>query len=280
MGIVLLSNTIGDAATSVTIEQLGDGSFANRSEIEYDYTNMITGGRNSFARFLTTENDGTSTIKYNAIGGVTHVVIARADLIALSSTPLDLAFEDEDGVISDFAVSPLTSSNLIGIDPFKVGHGQDWVDKVSSARDVDEWIRIEFEKNNDADDNSQVQLSKLYFSNAFDFGLNPVINPAPQFQDLAEGEKFGRAIKGFEPVPVEKRITLTWEHLSKATVESFRAVPRIFEWPIFIYDEDAELFPWKLEHVIITGVRETHLNVDTITLEVDFMRLKHYQGAR
>jgi hypothetical protein len=270
----LLANTVG--ATVDTIAITG-GSIPSG----FDIDDIISGPRSTMFKTTGASNktspaysDSTNSFQW------THCVVARADLMARASTSQGFAIEQDTGggygAVTGASISTLTTSDLIGVDPNDNGYGQDVVlTPTTSPQAGVDGIRLAITESGGTT-NVQKQISKFYASNAFDFDNEPDSRPSPVFQRLAPTERAFRPLYGWITYDTEARITLTWRNLTQAKVENFKSIPELLNWPMFLYDPQAHIFEWKLEHVIIEGYSEQIRNPDAHDLSVTFRRLAHY----
>lgn len=265
MSFLFLPNTLGDVAYGF------GGNAVPGVASGYSVVDGIAGPRSTRVRFqayLGARNMGyftnAGTFSY------THTVIARADWMVTKTgvriRPLECTLDSpvSYGVVGGSDFNPLTASSLVGVRSQdlvmattvtnKYGGGFQWLSTASEAQ----------------------QYSKLYLSNAVNIG-EPDLFPTPQWEVFPATEKrYFTPILGTRAYEIEAQLSLTWRNLTKAQVLSFKAIPRLLEWPLFLYDIDGDYWSWKLEHVLVVGYEETVTQGDLSDLRVDFVRLKHY----
>lgn len=266
MSFYLLPNTLGDLAYGA------GGNAVPGLATGYSGADGITGPRSTRVRFqayLGARNYGYfhSAATFSA----THMVIARADWLITKTGARVRPLECTDDSPISYAVvagsdfNPLTAASLIGVrsqdlvmaTPItnQYGGGFQWTSTATEAE----------------------QYSKLYVSNAFDFGASPDIKPFPEWQVFPETEKrYFTPQRGTMPYQIEAQISLTWRNVTRAKMDAFRALPRLLEWPIFLYDDAGDYWSWKLEHVLISDWEETLTQYDLSDITIRFVRLKHY----
>jgi hypothetical protein len=123
-----------------------------------------------------------------------------------------------------------------------------------------------------------LQISKLIVSNAFDFGVPPDLSPAPSWQPLPKGitTQLFTPYRGYEPFEVESQISINWSSVTQAVAFGFREIIQVGRWPFYLYDEDGDVWPWKLEHVVLKDYAFSQTGDGYYDLTASFLRLKHY----
>lgn len=276
--IKFLVNSLGKDATSLV---MNGGS----TDSNYDINDIISGERSEQWR------DGadrtvsqTVNIEYRLSSGTfdwDYCVVARADYLAISKNPMRLLIRDTTnaggsggyGTVKTY--NPVLTTDLVGK---KVNdeHGQDLVFINSSTRTAKTGLRMQMQNTSGSDVQAR-QLSKVYCGESFSFGddTNPSIGN--HGVELLRG-----AIQEFSPLRgnqiyhTEARFNLNFKSLTRTQVDNFLALDKLLSWPMFIYDEDAEVFPDKLEHAIIETYVEKLVSPNIWDLEITFQRLKHY----
>jgi len=253
MTVYLLTNHLGDVATTATA--------ASFTSTGYDAYDAISGPRSTLMR-----NDIAATHTYRYAGvsqAVTHVVLARADFFknALNAASVEVQYGG-----SWTADSTATAGSMTLLGP----RSQDWVKTISRT---DSNFGLQFNSNSPY---NAVQYSKIYFSNGFDFGSGP--EQQGYTEPIDEGSNsYVRQFFGEGFFETEAYIVLEWRNITSAKIEAFEALP-IF-WPFFIYDDSADLWQHKLEHVIIAQgepYKKVRLGQDLFSITITFRRLRHY----
>jgi len=276
----LLWNTVGAVATTNTVT---GGTVISSHNAEY----LFYGDRSKVTR--TDSQAGDVSFGYEVSSGSfswDHMVVTNADRTANNKTTSAIKVEQDVGAgyvtVSGSTVAPFQNSDLVGIDLWGIGHGQDYVFTPASEQTGVEGVRFVTYKNSGGDDMAR-EVGKVFFCDSFDFGTEPLIDPEPEWEDIPESDKIFKPRQGYVSYPTTKRTTLTWKHLSSATVTSFLAIDNLLAWPLFLYDSSQYLFQHKLEHVIIERISEkcepNAIANQNIELEITFRRLKHYRGA-
>lgn len=268
--IKLLVNTVGADASTV---EMGTGTVNS----DYYIEDMISGNRARMVRSNSSGGAGnTVDFSYTSVTSTTqevsHLVIARADkLLTKGGVTIQPQKKSSGGTWSNIE-SPvsLTSSDLIGRPQARRSFGQDYVQEFISSQ-TQHGFRLQLETDT-ADE--ALMFSKLYFSNAFDFDTHPTIKPPPKWESASGEIKPLRSTKLYE---IEARINLTWEGVTRAKVNEFRNLPHILDWPLFLYDSNAYLFKFKVEHVVVLDWQETYIATDQWDIDITFGRLKHYE---
>lgn len=265
MSLVILPNTAGSAAASITINT-GARASGYRTE------DVIHGPRSRMFRSQATSGSVRVGYTHDSDLSIDTVVVARADKL-LTQDGMRIRFQERDSVDtwSDLTTpdyNTLASSDLIG------RHGQDLVASVSPTDLRGVGITVSAGGAAEA-----IQFSKLYGSLAFDMGTQPVAlsNPSRwRYQDA-----YAKPLRGWYRVKTEAEITIHWSGVTAEKAAAFEAIPRLLEWPFFLYEDNASaisLFEHRLEHVIIaepyTIVRHNNGFRD---ITATFRRLKHYE---
>lgn len=273
MSIVFLANDVGYGASSV-----GFGAARNVIATGYDLSDMISGPRNRHVRSMqgTGSDTGVFFPRYGCDSAqvtVNYAVLARAD--KLVNRPLGLLAYWVRYASAGFggyayeAGSAITTANLIGI------KSQDYVYAYPTARTAYGFGMESYVAGGSSENVGE--CSKLYFSTGFDFGRNPTL--APRFEDLSGGARLfvppQAVVDGFA-YDTETRFVLEFRNVDKAKITAWRALPNLLRWPIFIYDSAAEVFPHKLEHVLVENWTEFRAGSGTWDISITFRRLAHY----
>ena len=232
------------------------------TETGYKTQNIITGARSDLHKIGIAEQQ-RSSINCDSTT-ITHAVICRADLWAHSRNPGGLFFRYHDGTQyqDDFSVSAATvQAALVG------PYGQDYV--TTWARTATGFMLLATQTHSAA----AFVHGPLYFSAAYDPGVNPVLNSS--WRAVGRNDTaFERPLTGYRSFAVEAEVSMTWRALTWAKIAEFRALN--LRWPIFLYDSQAAVLKHKLEHVIVTGWSWVRKNFNRYDLSVEFHRLKHY----
>lgn len=259
MSFLFLCNHVGDRATALA-------ATSTSTATGFDPYDVITGPRST--RWRSNPDTGSTTILTYALGAnftADYCVIARADwLLTADGKKLNLVDRDSGGTGYNISPSynPLTSASLVGI------RNQDLVTSLTATHLRGYGIRTQNNGGNEAS-----QISKLYFASSLDIG-NP--QPGAQWEAVRYEDRMFTPQKGSLPLETEARISLTFRHLTASQVSDFRALPQILNWPFFIYDSAADVWPHKLEHVVMEDWQEVRQGVGVWALVVNVRRLKHY----
>jgi len=261
----ILTNTAGENAT---VANYVDGATASG----YDDYDLISGPRNRSGRSQASTGHISFAYAFGVDVEADHMVVARADkMLTLSSLDMVIRERNSSNVwadVSSTALSPIQESHLIGI------HEQDYVKQFTPTVQRGYALRV---KTNSADAEA-LMLSKLYFAKGFSFGVEP--EKPLQEDDLTEIEEI-LPPGGKLPYAIEKRITLIFKSVTRAKVDEFLALPQIFNWPFFLYDDtasDIALWQHRLEHVVVESCRETwqrRSDVNLWDIELTLGRLAH-----
>jgi hypothetical protein len=271
---VLLPNIWGDAASSFVASSTPDAAYAPL----YD---LISGPRSTITRWGASSSSRTLEYTTASANYFTHLVLARADLALRNNTGADLGFTAE-YYLGSYGAIPgeyRVTSDLVGIDSFGLGHGQDLV-FINTVRGQGTKIKLTADYDA-ATVSTGLGLSKFYACDAFDFGVEPRIDPRPAWYTLSKDrgnyERFAKPLQGNMTYEIEATITLEWPHVSVSSFTDFLAIPQLLNWPLFIYDPQSYLWAHKLEHVIVRHYGWTQTSPDHGSLQITFGRLAHYE---
>ena len=259
MSFLFLCNHVGDRATALAATSTSTAS-------GFDAYDVISGPRST--RWRSNPDTGsTSFLTYALSSNFTadYCVIARADwLLTADGKKLNLVDRDSGGTGYNISpnYNPVTASDLVGI------RSQDLVTSFTATHLRGYGIRTQNNGGNEAS-----QISKLYFSSSLSIG-SP--ERGAQWEAIRYEDRMFTPQKGDLPYETEARISLTFRHLTVSQIESFRELPQLLNWPLFIYDSDAYVWPHKLEHVVIEDWTEVRRGVAVWELTVNARRLKHY----
>lgn len=261
MALLLLPNTVGDVATSMT--NAGSGVATASGYNNYD---AIAGPRSK--RWRSAAHSDWMRLGYVVAANttVTHCVISRADWLLTQDTMRVRGIQrNSGGTWSDFSgfdKNPIAASDLVGL------YSQDYVQEVAPS----DLRGFGIECKTLGGGSEAAQISKLFYSNAHEF----TSNPGASAWERTEGMTY--PMLGYFPYYTEARLTLSWNSLTRAQITAFRAIPNLLAWPLYLYDENADYWPWKLEHVLIEDYIETWTGPDLWKLDVNIRRLKHYES--
>lgn len=244
----------------------------------YDQADLITGPRSKRFR---TDAQYAGTIGYthdNISVTCDHLIIARADwLLTLNAGPAygtDLRGYRYTGLDASGASAVFTSTILDDSTDLIGYRYQDYVKEWTPASGYG-WA-IDAYGNPATTTTHTFQCSKLYFASAFDFGVNPK-HQGISWEYFSESKPtFARTLEGTFDYAVEARITVELPELEPSNLDSFAALPEIYRWPFFLYDSDADVIPWKLEHVILERFEQRIIADNVWGASLSFLRLKHY----
>lgn len=257
MGIKLLFNTIGEAATTIT------SSLAIRSECElYD---IIGGHRSRHVETSETSTEWNLDFTLASTKTLTHLVVSNINhfTTSLDANELEVLYGASFST-SSLAVSLASLNNsLYGI------KSQDTV--IAHERSSDKF-RISFKN---VSDSSIFRVGKVYLCEAFNFnGETPILPSNESYLPLSDENKMP-AVRGQEVYKCEKTINLTYTGLTYSDIKEFESKP--LHNPFFIFDENADLIGSSLEHVICEAYTETREAHNTYILNLILHRLKHYE---
>lgn len=260
--IYLLTNTAGHSASSIGI---GSGSVAAASG--YSLNDLVSGPRSTLCRTAASTLYREAAYVFDSDVTTTHMVVARADWLLTQQgnrvRPIQRSSGGVWSVISGVDYNPLAASHLVG------PRGQDLVFAISPAQLRGVGLNVD----NGGGATEAMQLSKLYASSAFDFGVPPRFEA--QAQPLPPNTFSTPPDRGF-PYDVEQRFTLVFELITVAKFAEFEALPQIRSWPLFLYDPAGNLWDTKLEHVIVEDWVKQNRDSGRCDLTVTFLRLRHY----
>ena len=263
MAVSLLINTAGENIDSIT---LSGGSTSDT----YSLNDLIAGNRSEMWRRTRTATAGRVIYQLTESLSMTHCVVARADLL-LTRAGQNVAVEYHDG--SNQAIqsySPLMADDLVGIRVDGKPHGQDLVCAFNAPVTANRF-QLFFDA---AGGGSEANMfAKLYFCNAFHFGIEP--DPEPVWSGYhAEKAELVKPLTGYEEYAVRDGITLNWSFVSRAKIAEFEMLNQ--RWGMFIYDSTGDIFEHRLEHVCIEQWNWERVGADAFNVEIRFRRLAHY----
>lgn len=214
---------------------------------------ILAGPRNQIVK----ANAATShTVKVNVdFRQITHFVLTNADLFKNGVNAQQISLQYGSGPTTD-STTAVGSMTLVGI------KGQDWVRTFSQTS-------TSFSAKFDHTASSETWYGKVFFSDAFDFGVPPqLIQSETRFERV-------RPLLGHRKYMTEHVIGLGFANLSQATVAAFRRLP--LHHPFFIYDSSSDLWTHKLEHVVIADPWKESRQLDgKYQLIITVRRLRHY----
>lgn len=209
---------------------------------------------------------------FSADVACTHLVVARADWMVTQSGARVRGFQKSSGgswsAISGADYPHLRAGDLIG------PRSQDLVLDISGATNY-RGFAAHFDSFL-AGNAEAMMISKMYACIAFDFGETPSPDGV-QSVDIPDTGRFFTPQRGTFAYETEKSISFSLPPVSKTLAEQFKALPHLLKWPIFLYDTAGDIWPWKLEHVLIEGWQENILESGNHVFSFTFRRLKHYQ---
>lgn len=266
----ILANTVGAKARYVD----DDGAAATG----YEPRHLLTGPR---SRLYRTTEDTDSSVAYvcDETVSATHLVIARADYLLTNNGGTDAGTEInvyKHAGYGGSSAAAVGSAQVIDAPGDLIGHNaQDWVYSFGSTHSGYGFSVMQF--GNPSSSTSHVfQCSKLYFSEAFDFGVNPQPGALTwEFLDPGALQLY-RPLEGTFEYAIEARITMALPTVAGSVLDAFAEIPTIYRWPFFLYDSTGAVIPWKLEHVILERFEQRILGDDTWAATLTFLRLKHY----
>ena len=265
MSLVLLPNNVGYAASTLDLN-------AGSSASGYDINDLISGPRSTQWRSAATSGDVQPGYSFGSNTAATHIVIARADwLLTQNGTRIRPIQKNSGGtwsVVSGVDYNPLALANLIG------PYNQDLAFAFTPTDLRGFGIRTDRGSGTEA-----AQISKLYVSNAFSFGVEPHFLQSPPVLELLQASSSPTLFtpqRSFEPYDVEASFTLVWEAVTLAKITEFKAIPALMRWPLFLYDDTGDVFAAKLEHVVVQDFTETSAGQGYRNITIMFLRLKHY----
>lgn len=255
MGLVILANTIGETATALS------SSLTLRTET--DVKDVIGGHR---SRIIETSAKGTQlNIDYTLPSSktLTHTVISNIDSFFDSLDP------DSIEILYGATFSTSSLDTAIGDIELMGTKLQDTIIEHSQAADK---LRIALKN---ISTSSYYRVGKIYLCESLDLG-DPMQETQPQIQflPLSDANMFP-AVRGRDEYKCEAAFSLSWDGLSYSQVQSFEALP--LHQPLFLYDADGDLFPYKTEHVIVDSYAISKEHMCKLQLDVSFKRLKHYE---
>lgn len=256
MALVILTNSAGNSASQIQFDasDVADG---------YDETQIIAGPRSTLMRAQAATGCSLGYVFSDTLT-CDYMVVARADLLLTENGARVYPTQKSAGGTWSQQASPdyneLAAGDLVG------PRSQDLVFPVSPSEIHGIGLAAEF------DSSEAMIFSKLYGCVSFAFDEEPM---ALSSEEVEPGTFF-TPLRGTWPYEVEKRIAIAFPAVSDATYLEFRALPQIYNWPIFLYDTTGDLWSWKLEHVVLETMTPTLANDGRWEIQASFLRLKHY----
>lgn len=261
MSLKFLINHAGDVASSLAMV-----SGTTASGNIYD---LISGPRSSMWRSAASASAIQPGYSFAADLVCTHMVAVRGDLMVTQAGAQVRAMQKSSGgawsAVSGTTIATLSTSNLIG------PTSQDLVIDLSAATNY-RGFGLEF----DSAGTEAMMLSKLYACIAFDCDETPDPGSVSMI-DIPDSGRMFTPMRGTFAYETEKSISFSLGPISRTFAEAFKALPQILRWPFFLYDTAGDIWPWKLEHVIMESWDEIILEQDKHVFSFTMRRLKHYQ---
>lgn len=263
MSLLFLCNHAGAAATTF------DNQGSNSTATGYSRLDAITGPRSTKHRGAVYAGQTGLAYYFNADVDLDYAVIARADwLLTANTSRVRLLERDVANVwtlVSGIDYNPFTSSSGLGLTGYR---SQDLVISFTQAQKRG----LQLITGPVAGLDSQ-QVSKFYGCKAFSFSVPPQLGMAQQETPIGT---YITPQLGTRPYEIELGFSLAFFGLTRSEVTTFKALPLIRTWPIFLYDTAGDIWSHKLEHVLLTGWQEVVIENDVHALTLNFARLKHY----
>lgn len=263
MSLWILPNTIGDVATTLTESGMTIAS-------GYDRTHIINGSRSSHCRWQPAS--GSQQIRYLLPTNYTptHMVIARADWLCTQNTMRVKGFQRSSGGvwsgISGADYNPLAAANLMG------PRSQDLAFAITPSEFTGFGLEADTISGSEA-----LQISKLFVSVGFQFNVEPSFRPAWEPIPKSTTYDMRSPLYGTFPLEVEAVLEMRFQGVTTAKVLAFKALPRILNWPFFLFDDSGVIWSWKLEHVLLQSYEINTTDADYHDITLKFLRLKQYE---
>lgn len=264
MAFYLLYNYSGEISDDLV------AMYAGTSASGYDIKDVIAGPRSTHHRLQASVSEVGIGYYHTIETEIKYLVICRADwMLTQNGTRVRVGQVGLGSTswsnVSGIDYNPLALSDLIGV------RQQDLVISTASAGSTLGGIAL---SSTPVSGGQSLQVSKVCGCNTLEFSnYLPLIGSV---SEMLPPNTYATPLYGYFPYEIEKRFSLTWTMLPMSEVTAFKAVPQIFNWPIFIYDPSATMWDWKLEHVIIESYQEDILEKGNHVLTVNFARLRHY----
>lgn len=255
--LFFLFNEAGRAATSVPI-------LAGSTATGYDPLNVISGPRSTKWRSVSSSNAEIG-YAYGADLGISYCVVARADLL-VSKAGKHLVGQQRSsgGAWSDI---PGFSYNLTDTSLLVGPRGQDLVIATTPTQ-----LRGVALFSQALSGSEAMAISKFYAGGAFAFGVPP--QASIEYTEIAP-KNYVTTLQGTLPYEVERSFSMTFFGVTQAEYSQFLLYDSLYS-PFFLYDSTGDIWPWKLEHVILGDLSATMLAVDIYALTMQFYRLRTY----
>lgn len=255
--LFFLFNEAGRAASSISI-------LAGATATGYDATNVISGPRSTMWRSESNTNAEIAYL-YGSNIGISYVVIARADLLASKAGKHIVGQQRSSG--GSWSDIPGFSYNITDTSLMVGPRTQDMV--IATTPTDLRGIALFSQALSGSE---AMQISKFYAGGAFAFGVPPQANI--EYAEIAP-KNYATTIQGTMPYEVERSFSMTFVGVTQAEYAQFLLYDSFYA-PFFLYDSTGDIWPWKLEHVILGSLTATMLEYELYALTMNFFRLRTY----
>lgn len=261
MAILFLTNKAGDTASSVEFNSgTADSAYSDRW--------VIAGPRSLLFKAEASTSALNVGYVFTAATLCDYMVVARADLLLTATGMRVRPIQRDTGgawtFVSGVDYNPLAPANLIGV------RRQDLCFAVTPT----DTAGIGVQAYNGGGSSEAAMFAKLYGCQAFNWGVGPA-KGGVSFEKVPADTYF-TPLRGTWPHEVEKRLIMTFHGVTTAKVRAFKALPQVFNWPLFIHDTTGDTLPQRLEHVLVESFSQTLRRDKTWNVQLSFLRLKHY----
>jgi hypothetical protein len=260
VSLVFLTNYAGQVGSGMSA-----AGFAG-TDTGFDAQDVISGPRSTLWKSAAATTERAVAYEFTSPVTCDYFVVARADkLLTKNTSRVRLLQKSAVGAwtyVSGVDYFPLLASHLVGI------RSQDLVFAASPSQ----FYGYALESDQLGATAESMLVSKFYGCSSFSF--DRPLKQDPSFEDVGPKD-LATPLRATGPYAVEKRLRMTFENVSAASLAAFKALPRLRSWPLFIYDSTGVIWPWRLEHVLVDGWDEAYVAPNQFTLSLSFLRLRH-----
>ena len=272
MAILFLANISNNVSNAVSAIGAGEDSTVD----PLDITAAASGPRSEINVWSPTSSTGAGLhFTYDTTEwAVDYLVITRMDwLYTYSNVEMRITQESSGGTITDYSAwAGVTPGTLYG------PRQQDYVLALSTTSGQRYGNGVAFRDSSFG--SVTYQTSDIAFCESYTIG-DPAKQPPPTMEYISSGDTMFMPYEGYYPLATEKRMVLNWPILDRDEMAQFEQIlfnAKPLRVPFFLWDSNGDLFPHKLEHVIIETYQVSwHETADHYSLQITFRRLKHYQ---
>jgi hypothetical protein len=253
----LLFNYAGDQVSEITYA--GTAPFYPG----YDENLIVAGNRNTRLRTYGDVNPKIIAYKDTSSRSFQYLVVTRADYGITQAGQNMYSYRNP----ADYTalLTPITKDDLMG------PYDQDYCVKAWSSGSSTQH-GIEYRQVSGVE---PMQINQLCVAEDFDLGIEPSF--ASSWDFLQESQRYFTPLKSQIRLRTEARMKMVWVGVAKSDYDALMSWPHLMRWPFFLYDENADIIPWKLEHVCCEQLNISIGNNGRRNIEMTLRRLEHYE---